>query len=340
MDDVARWVIERPDDLRDLVAITADELGLDPVIVEKDLWVCWMLRRLFTDSQLGEHLIFKGGTSLSKCFDLIARFSEDIDLILDYRALGELPDPFASYSRTRQREVNQAILHRAQDYLSDRFVPRLREVIASHLSTQGWSLSIDAERPGTVRFRYPSVLAADLAYIRKAILLEIGPHAARVPHQNATVSPFVAKIMPDQFVSAGSTVRVIDARRSFWEKVTILHENAHRPRDNRMPTGYSRHYSDAVAMSQRTELLEGCLADFQLLDAVIAHKQRFYHRGWAGLDTARPPTLQLLPSDAHLQQLRQDYAAMRPMFMAAPPAWDALIDELERLARRINACAT
>jgi len=156
------------------------------------------------------------------------------------------------------------------------------------------------------------------------------------PQQRARVIPMVADVVPEPFTSTCTEVTAIDPRRSFWEKVTILHENAHRPADSRMPNGYSRHYADVVAMARRRDLLEESLADLALLKAVVAHKQRFYHRGWANFANARPPTLRLLPSDSHVAQLRGDYAAMRPIFMAEPPSFERILEELARLTERIN----
>src|SRR5271155_5840628 len=99
-------------DRRDLFIEAAARLGMNPAIVEKDFWVCWILKRLFSKPGLQSQMVFKGGTSLSKVYGLIDRFSEDIDLILDWRLLGYgigegSSGENAAVSRTRQSRLNE-----------------------------------------------------------------------------------------------------------------------------------------------------------------------------------------------------------------------------------------
>ncbi len=337
MDEVARKGIQDTSYLADLFSVTAEELGIDSVIIEKDFWVCWILRRLFMSSSIAEQVIFKGGTSLSKCFGLINRFSEDIDLILDYRALGNSLDPYGNYSRSKQNRINKVILNQAHDYLRNVFVPALRESMQQQIPDEPWELELDSVEPEKIWFFYPSVVANELSYIRKAILLEVGPHAARVPHQKYHISPLASQVVPDQFNAPRVEVTAIEPWRSFWEKVTILHENAHRPVESPMPNAYSRHYYDVVMMSGNKNVFRESLNRLSLLDDVIAHKNRFYYRGWSHFDTARPPTLCLLPQhDVHQRQLRQDYQAMQSMFTGEAPVWDVVLDELAQLEQKIN----
>ena len=114
---------------------TAEKCGMSPGIVEKDFWVCWTLDYLFHDCPWAEHLAFKGGTSLSKCFGLIQRFSEDIDLILDWRLLGyEKDEPWAERSKTRQDKFNKEANSRTEEFLRETFQGSLPRFLAAFTS--------------------------------------------------------------------------------------------------------------------------------------------------------------------------------------------------------------
>lgn len=118
-------------------------MGLPEAIIEKDFWVCWTLNYLFCNSAWREHLAFKGGTSLSKCFNLIHRFSEDIDLILDWRLVGCPKDePWAERSRNQQDKYNKAVNARTETFLADNFVPNL-EADLRKLLTDNFQITIN-----------------------------------------------------------------------------------------------------------------------------------------------------------------------------------------------------
>ena len=110
------------DERRDLFQESARQRGTNPAVIEKDFWVCWVLKQLFADPELGTRLVFKGGTSLSKVFGLIDRFSEDIDLVLDWQLLGYGPgqeDPYQDFeSKGKQDRFNKGINRKAADYIA------------------------------------------------------------------------------------------------------------------------------------------------------------------------------------------------------------------------------
>ncbi len=128
---------------RGIVPVTAREKGLPEAMIEKAFWVCWTLDYLFRDSPWKEHLTFKGGTSLYKCFDLIHRYSEDINLILDWRLLGcEKEEPWAERSRNQQDKYNKAVNARTETFLAEDIVPNL-EAIFRNLLTDDFQITID-----------------------------------------------------------------------------------------------------------------------------------------------------------------------------------------------------
>ena len=167
------------DELKELFALTANEMRLVPAIVEKDFWVVWMLDYLFSRSPWRRRLAFKGGTSLSKAYGLISRFSEDIDLILDWRLLGYgLHEPWEARSNTQQDIFNEKANARSAVFLKDVFIPRVKSDLEAET---GFSLDLDIDThdPNTVVFRYPC--AYDDTAILREIRIESGALAAWTP---------------------------------------------------------------------------------------------------------------------------------------------------------------
>ena len=301
--------------------------GMAPEVIEKDFWVCWTLGRLFGSPETAKKLLFKGGTSLSKVFGLIERFSEDVDLILDWREVTQ-DDPTAARSVTKQDTFNKALLAQAHDYLRNKFLPEVQSLVA------GVCDAVIGENPEIVRVKYP--VAFPSQYLRPEIQLEVGPLASWVPNAEYEVRPYVAEALPDRFDGPVCKVRAIKAERTFWEKVTILHHEAHRPERNPQPSGYSRHYYDVSRMAQ-SPVKESALSDLGLLRSVVAFKDKFYHRGWARYDLAVPGTMKLVPPDHVMAAVERDYDQMRFMIFGHRPTLLDLMDAIRALETEINA---
>jgi hypothetical protein len=184
----------------ELFALTAERRGLGSVaVIEKDFWVCWTLKRLFEHPQLAKLLIFKGGTSLSKVFGLIDRFSEDIDLILDWRTVTK-EDPLANRSNTQQGRLNDQMNEAAQRYIAGGLLQMLETALGDFCSLE----VNDGEKDlgHIVRVRYPETSASGnlLPYIQ----LEIGPLASWLPHSGHTVRAYAAEEFPGQLMIRGA----------------------------------------------------------------------------------------------------------------------------------------
>ncbi|MDR1132326.1 MAG: nucleotidyl transferase AbiEii/AbiGii toxin family protein, partial [Oscillospiraceae bacterium] len=225
---------------------TAAKCGMSDGIVEKDFWVCWTLDYLFHISPWAKYLAFKGGTSLSKCFGLIERFSEDIDLILDWRLLGYTVDePWGGRSRTKQDKFNKEANARTEVFLKEVFLPRLQNDFRALLSDD-FLLYIDGADPQTVCFAYPRIY--DDTVILPVVRMEIGVLAAWTPTQDAAVSSYAAQQYPQVFETPATHILTVAPERTFWEKATILHKEAFRV-NGRLPSRYSRHYYDLCCMA-------------------------------------------------------------------------------------------
>ncbi len=151
---------------------------------------------------------------------------------------------------------------------------------------------LDTDDPHVIGINYPAAFPDD--FLRPEIQLEIGPLASWLPSEEHRISCYAADAFPAVFEQHECTVKVIKAERTFWEKVTILHHEVHRPEGNLQPPRYSRHYYDLTKMAQ-SPLKAQALADPGLLASVVKFKQRFYPRGWARYDLAKPGTLKLVP---------------------------------------------
>ncbi len=311
----------------ELFSETATLLNTTNSIVEKDFWVVWTLDKIFTDDRLNKILMFKGGTSLSKVFNLIGRFSEDIDLILDWRLVSNENPLNVQESKNKQVRFNEQINENAKEYIENELLPiisqNLSPLCTCSMAEDGFSINV----------KYPN--AFDDNYLRPEILLEIGPLASWLPSDSFEISSFAAQKFPQVFEKTKCTVNTIVAKRTFWEKATILHHEANRPLDSVMPTRYSRHYYDLAMMAQN-EVKDDALADLELLKNVVEFKQKFYPRTWAKYEEAVPGTLKLLPPEFRLNSLEKDYKAMQNMIFDKYISFDEIIDILRDLEKEIN----
>ena len=326
MESVARL---SPAQRRELFAETAARKGMTPAIVEKDFWVCWTLGRLFAHAELARLLIFKGGTSLSKVFNLIERFSEDVDLILDWRVVVGEDDPLAARSATKQEAMNKSIDAKAIDYIGGDMLAMISAVV-----DQVCRCEPATDDRHALNVIYPAAFSD--AYLRPEVRLEIGPLAAWMPHDKFRIRSYAAEAFPQLFTQADCMVQAIRAERTFWEKATILHHEANRPNGSPQPLRYSRHYYD-MAMMAAAPLKDAALADLALLADVVAFKGRFYPRGWAQYDQAKPGTFKLVPSGNVLVTVAKDYTQMRNMIFGHYPAFDEITAALQSLEHEINA---
>jgi hypothetical protein len=306
---------------------TATLMNTTNSIVEKDFWVVWTLDKIFSDDRLNKILMFKGGTSLSKVFNLIGRFSEDIDLILDWRLVSNENPLNDQESKNKQVRFNEQINENAKEYIQNELLPIISHIL-SPLCT-----CIIAEDGFSINVRYQN--AFDDNYLRPEILLEIGPLASWLPSDSFEISSFAAQKFPQVFEKTKCSVNTIVAKRTFWEKATILHHEANRPLDSAMPTRYSRHYYD-LAMMVQNEVKDEALADLELLKNVVEFKQKFYPRTWAKYEEAVPGTLKLLPPEFRLDSLEKDYKAMQNMIFDKYISFEEIIEILENLEKEIN----
>lgn len=321
---------------------TAARRNVTGPIIEKDFWVCWTLRRLFALQDPAVGFIFKGGTSLSKAYGLIGRFSEDVDLSLDRRDLGFLGDrdpAAADISGKRRKALLKELEEQTAAYVGGPLLDRLRDAFADGLGGDDFGLDVDDRDQQTLLFRFPAGLPADSyggGYLGPSVKLEFGSRSDHLPAEDRVIVPYAAETFPEAVADAETTLRVLAAERTFWEKATILHQLAHRPPEKALSDRTSRHYADLAALA-RSDLRTRALARPDLLAAVAEHKSRLFKDPKARYEEARPGTLMLTPPAPLRRLLASDYRAMREMFFEEPIAFEAIMDELTGLEAEINA---
>jgi hypothetical protein len=324
------------DDRRIVLEQSALRRNISPVVLEKDFWFCWLLGVLF-NSEFADSLVFKGGTALSKVFGLIQRFSEDIDLSLAPEFLG-LPSPGATSTQgAKWIEKAEAA---CGTVVRDRIKPVLEAAVRTALGEapngKWFDFSFDpTSNSPTLWFHYPSAQEPGFEYLRRAVKLELGSLTDQQPVGRHPVRPWIADTFPQVFTDWRCEVVALEVERSFWEKATILHAEHHRPANKPIPDRYSRHYADTAALA--TDPKASLAMDrLDVLARVVAWKRRFFGSSWATYDTAKPGTLRLVPPMARLRNLRQDYVAMRDMYLGEPVPFDDVMDTLSAIEARVN----
>ena len=329
---------------------TAARRGFLFQIVEKDFWVCWTLKQLFGLPEIGSHLIFKGGTSLSKIFRVIERFSEDIDVSIarDYLGFEGASDPEnEEKSKGWKRKQIEALTAVCEKKIKDDLLPALTDAFTKILGepvekgeATEWELFIDDNDSQTILFAYPqdeysrNLPGSD--YIKPVIRIELGARSDHYPAEEYPITPYAAEEFPDYFEEPSYVVKVLAAERTFWEKATILHDQYNRTGDIVSAERISRHYYDLYKLSQ-SSIAKESLKNLELLARVVEHKSLFFARAAAHYEDCLKGEMHLIPGEERIANLSRDYKKMEEMFFDDIPRFSEIIETLERLERQINS---
>ncbi len=326
-----------PDAERSLyIEQAATRRGFSPVIMEKDFWVCWLLAILF-ESEFAGNLVFKGGTSLSKVFGVIHRFSEDIDLSLSPHFLN-LPEAGTSRTQANQwmAKAQSACSHAVRNLIAPVLEAAAHEALGDRGNAWFEFLYDPATHSPVLLFHYPSTQPDGFPYLKRSVKLEFGSLTDQQPTGHHQVAPWIADVLPEAFPDWRCEVVALEVQRTFWEKATILHTEFHRPADKPTPGRFARHYADMATLATHPDA--GKAADDDELRSRVVHwKSRFFGSSWARYDEAVRGSFRLVPPPARLSWLRQDYLAMRDMYLSTPASFEDLLATLATLEGRINA---
>jgi hypothetical protein len=321
----------------------ANRRGLTRLIVEKDFWVCFSLRLLFSIPALADKFVFKGGTSLSKVFGIIKRFSEDIDLSVDPDWLGfggeNRPDAAKSRSQFEKRwkKLNDA----CAAAVDQKVRPALEQAIQDALGptrdgTTYLAFKLDEQMHSPVlTFRHPTTEPARPGYVYPQVKLELGSLTDQRPIGDHTVTPWVAEEFPALFAAPACRVIALEIERTFWEKATILHTEYHRPADKPMRNRLARDCYDVCCMAAHPAG-QRAMEDLDLLARVVRHKRTYFQSAWTNYDTAKLGSMRLVPADSRLTELKADYQQMQEMFTEPPPPFDEILRQLRNIEDALN----
>lgn len=320
------------------------EMGLQALSVEKDFWVCWTLRELFAVPDVGSHLTFKGGTSLSKAWKLIERFSEDIDIIVDKDVLGfgGEASPDTAPSNKQRKTRLEGLMNACRTWVQGTLQPALASRLRSVLGGSGWKLEVDPDMADgqCLLFHYPSVFAPGVAgYVRPVVKIELGARSDDWPHEEKPIQPYVLERFPALDPAHPFPIRVLAVERTFWEKACLLHEETFRPADKPRKLRMARHYYDLWCLLG-AGVGERALAQPALFQRVAEHRELFFRYSWVDYGTHKPGTFRLTPPETHVSNWRADYEEMLgPMFFGPTPTFDEMIAAAAGFERTFNAGA-
>lgn len=327
------------DDRREALSVAADRSGRPAHLLEKDTWVVWALATLY-GSPLGEHLVFKGGTSLSKAYGVIRRFSEDVDLTFDIRALAPdlVGDDGEALPKTRSEEKRWTSEVRKR--LPEWVMGAVQPVIAAALASESLSAAIRVE--GEKLFIDYEATTAGSGYVAPSVMLEFGARSTGEPASVRDVICDAAGLVEGVGFPTARP-RVMHAERTFWEKATAIHVFClqERLRGDR----FARHWHD-VARLDEAGFAVAAFADRELANAVARHKTMFFAEKAAdrsAIDYAAAVNggLQLVPAGDGAKALEEDYARMIDdgLLLEDAEPFETLMERCADIAARANSAA-
>lgn len=329
----------RARDRRDAFNAAAEALGASAQAIEKDFWVCRAIDAMFTGfgSSARPKLYFKGGTSLSKGYGLIKRFSEDIDIVVSRRGLliPDADDPLSQASTTKRKKATEVAMERCCAFVSGRMRSKLAKILAM------CRIELDAEdKDGcTLQILYPSLLDPN-GYIAPWVKIEVGARGAITPCAERAIEPYVQSVLAGGWDLSTSAVAMIEAERTFLEKALILHGNHCRMRDNPnwKPSDrnhMARHYYD-VAMMRDTKIGYVAMRDDLLLEDVRQTKIRMFPAPADKLNEAKRGAILLTPQAGLRRLIQTDYDAMAGMMFHDPPEFEWVMAQINLAEAAIN----
>ena len=329
-------------DRSDLFLTAANRLSAPLINIEKDFWVCWTLNALYHRLPAGgPRMLFKGGTSLSKAYGLINRFSEDIDVTVFRDDLGHTatPEELAALSNKKRKAAIEAIQADCCAYITGPLLSSLADLIAEDTNGQG-RIEIDpADETGqTLLIWYPRVDGSDTGYVQAAVKIESGAKSALDPNSPQTISPYIADDVMGINLAV-LDVRTIDAERTFWDKVIIVHglRNWFDSRGVLRQDGQriSRHYYD-LHCTLNTDKGKAAVADLDLGRDCVAHAKTFFNRPAFNLDSAKPGSFSLVPPEDMAARLIADYKNTEAMIFGEAPRFESILKSITTLEDQLN----
>jgi len=311
---------------------TTDRTGLPAVAIEKDWWVTLCLKASFS-LPYSEHIIFKGGTSLSKGWDLIERFSEDIDLAIDRKYFGFEGD----ISKTQIRKLRK----QSCEFISTEFIKDLTQTLTI------WGASGECELfaqpvtdsdkdPQVIEIHYNSVVDTS-EYLPQRVLIEVSSRSLMEPTEKRKINSILSGTFPKlSFATDTFIIPTVLPRRTFLEKIFLLHEEFSHAQGKIRIDRLSRHLYDLVRLMD-TDHGIAAMKDKELYDNIVAHREKFNPISGVDYSNHSPDKIKILPPDKVFEDYKNDYTEMTKfMIYGEALAFDGLVKKIEELQTRIN----
>lgn len=327
-----KWLTTDDETKRRAYTQLAENTGMSPFAAEKDWWVVQTLSIVF-EMDVAKHLVFKGGTSLSKAWKIIERFSEDIDIAIDRGFFG--------YGGDLNNKQIEKLRKEAGSYIDDVFFPTF-QLKAKERGLIGINLELvsgkRSDRDRQINIHYPHVIAPP-GYLKPRVQIEFSCRSLKEPFTMKKFSSLLDENYPEQeFVLPAISVPTVNPERTFLEKLFLLHEEFQRPLDRiRSGDRLSRHLYDVVKLS-KTGFSEKALTDAELYFTIVEHRQKFNLITGVNYNMHQPQTINPIPTVEVIKAWKEDYNTMieQMIYEQEPPSFEQVIEELNQLKKRIN----
>ena len=329
---------ELVDRLAMLQQTEATHPGINQVAIEKDWWVTVTLKALF-QTDCCDSLIFKGGTSLSKGFNIIERFSEDIDLAISHSFFG-----IEKTNKSQRDKLKKLARRYIQETLSAQLDAQLKDMgitgytienVTQVQDKNGEWKPIDSDKdPTVILLHYPSIVEDTISYIPPRVKIEISCLSMDEPTEERDIHSLICETFEEEDTKANCKIRTVVPTRTFLEKLFLLAEEFQKdkPRSVRM----SRHLYDLEKLMD-TEYGREALADRTLYDAIVEHRRAYYALKYVNYDLHAPATINFLIPEQAVELWKADYADMRRFFIYGQSLeFDALIRKMVELQNRVR----
>jgi hypothetical protein len=328
---------------KEILETLATRLGRKSNVLEKDIWVCWALDVLFSIPN-ALPMAFKGGTSLSKVFGAIDRFSEDIDITIDYQKLAEYSadefDPFsAGATKSAIKKFGGRLQKGVIRYASELIAPEFEKAVDCFQGTSNLKVEFSGKNEEIWIF-YDSVVEQKDEYLREGVKIELGGRNKIDPSAVHLIFPDVAKeLKKTSLIFPCAKPVVLAAERTFWEKATLIHAECNRNGMKANADRLSRHWHDLYFLN-KSDIGLSALQDINLLNDVLKIKECFFRSGFSNYGACSSGKFRLIPSGDAIGELEKDYRGMKGMIYGETASFDQILSSLSELEVKINELTT
>lgn len=312
------------------------DVPLPAAVIEKDFWVCWTLNALNEIPDLQGNITFKGGTSLSKAWGLIERFSEDIDIAINRRVFGQEPPHGAedATSNTQRKLRLIELENKSAAFITEELLPQLHKKMAEQLNPDEFVLRpVRKGNEVNIEFEYPGTLKDELGGLLPVVLIELVPRADELPNEERRVNSIIYEVFPEILGEGSFLVSTLTPERTFLEKLLFIHETLEG--FNKGSERKSRHYYDLFIL-YKAGVFERIKLNRELLNKVVEHRQTFFRYNTLDYDGMTDKGVRVAPSQEHLADWRSDYSRTAVMIYNKVPTFDELMDFAQRFEKEFN----